>query len=754
MGITSSIESKAAQKPRQTSPPPQNQEPIFDETFGETATTLVPHDQASPSSTVTPLPKDADIVVMAPGMAKTYGGETAAFLAGRSSREPVVFSFSALAEGLTHRGKPKWRITGIDANGALAGTFNHQLAEMGATIKSFNGKTIKFRLDVDEAIIKSVATTCRNVEALRNLRFDDEAISEILHSGFYGEYKKEYTDYVIIKFFEMDQYVLIVRCCLGNEERDVERKLMAVLKERLENRRVDLSAVPAGRNPEDRRQELIALFCLDLCTREKPDPLQAARLVDDHLVLVNATLPCQEMVMSCLLETIRVPDDAFRLHKHLGLSIFSSDMRKTWAKRLEVRSKMATMPGGPTCDPSALMLPVVVHRKFLIDDFLANEHCEIAYELICDLSTALDRRPDLLDLETRDLCALRDLSKFTIKLSTDERLGKYPHFTGQVGKMMLRELLANSDDPSTIADHHLALFRRLQTCMNGIDGEVIARELLDFPEAELAALMRNDKARHLLRMTRYPALADRFAKIEGEANELILRRLKALQKRDLAFSNFEGDVPLAIIPLRSVRRGTVNRLLDLAEAAVLTTGLVNWSVGVLQFLSTELLSPRQVKRAVALCDRVDMAIRYNPDSAVGNNADPPKERFLRNAEVVFLDRLKKLKDSGIVIPADPLLTNETDTVEIDGGIFGAETVDLLLDLAQAAVNGTGWTNWAVAVLQFLSDRVLLGDQLNRAELIRDGVQSAVRDHPDPQVAKRLETVTTLTDAAIKEMKGS
>jgi hypothetical protein len=44
--------------------------------------------------------------------------------------------------------------------------------------------------------------------------------------------------------------------------------------------------------------------------------------------------------------------------------------------------------------------------------------------------------------------------------------------------------------------------------------------------------------------------------------------------------------------------------------------------------------------------------------------------------------------------------------------------------------------------------------LNRAELIRDGVQSAVRDHPDPQVAKRLETVTTLTDAAIKEMKGS
>ena len=274
-------------------------------------------------------------------------------------------------------------------------------------------------------------------------------------------------------------------------------------------------------------------------------------------------------------------------------------------------------------------------------------------------------------------------------------------------------------------NYHELHFEHLGTCMKGLDGEVILRELLDFPESDRAELFRNPKTRHLLRLTGHPELVSELMKVDIDANDDFQDRLKRLHDARFEFSGFFGEKPIEISQPRPPSRKTINLLLDLAEAAVRSELFVNWATGVLNYLSTQLLLPYQVKRAIALFDPIRSAVRSNPDKLLvatisdvemltGNAA---RLKFKRNAETVFLDRLQKLKDAGII---DPKLAKESETVEIVGSVFGAETVDMLLDLAEAAVL-EGRCDWAVAVLEFLSDRVLADDQddqMDRAMSIR------------------------------------
>jgi hypothetical protein len=321
--------------------------------------------------------------------------------------------------------------------------------------------------------------------------------------------------------------------------------------------------------------------------------------------------------------------------------------------------------------------------------------------------------------------------------------------------------LSRGKEASTIENHHEDYFSYLGSCMKGLDGEVILRELLDLPEAERAELFRNPKTRHLLRLTGHPAIVDKLVKIEVDAHGDFGDKLKKLLAMGFEFAGFFGEKPIEISQPRPPSPETVDLLLDLAEAAVLSTSFVNWATGVLNYLSTQLLLPYQAERAIALFDPVRSAVRFNPDklfvATVSNvemlTGDAAKRKFEQNAETVFLDRLQKLKDAGIVFSGDPLTTKETESIEIEGGLFGKETVDMLLDLAELAVNSQGWTNWAVGVLSFLSDRVLEDDQLERAISLRRRIQLAVYLHRDPQVNAQTKTVAMLTDAAISELHG-
>jgi hypothetical protein len=493
----------------------------------------------------------------------------------------------------------------------------------------------------------------------------------------------------------------------------------------LSNRNADLSALAAGQDRNEGLRELIALFCLDLCTKEKPDPLQAACLVRDYLETYSEPLPYQEMVMSGLLDAIRTPDDAVRLKDRLWLERFRSELTDQWLKRLEARAYPETMLDGQHCDPVTLTIAGALERATYIKGALWRGHCALAYELICDFAAALDQCPVVHNFpELADLCAQRNLRTFNTRLyEAGKGSDDSAYFQGQKGKMMLCEFLARGEEASTIEDHHVDYFKQLGRCMSGLDGEVISRELLDVPEPDRAELLRNPKTRHLLRLTGYPAIVAEIVGDEQKANDRIMNSLKQLQAEGFIFSDFAGEKPINIFRPGSPSHQSINLLLELAEAAVLTTSLGNWAAGVVQYLSTQLLTPDQVKKAIALCDDIRSTVQFSPDPTLSTTLDAVKAltdaaKFENNAEAVFLDRLQKLKDAGIVFSGDPLTTKETESIEVEGGVFGEETVDMLLDLAEAAVKSQGWTNWAIGVLSFLSDRVLADDQMNRAVSIR------------------------------------
>jgi hypothetical protein len=754
MGNTPSVDAPKVQTSRQPAQRPQNERPIFAGVLGETVDRIGPHGEAS-SLTVTPLPKDANIVVRTPGTAKTYSGQTAAFLCGRQS---LKFEGVEDAKGLTHRGQVKCTITGIEPKSALAWAIRSRVGEKSVDLESMSENSIKLRARMDcLEFSEKVRHVCGTINDLRSMGLDDDSIVEILHLGLYNSNRSFYDDDIIIKIVTMGHHRL-AKHCLGSGNRALDCTLIDILRNRLTDRDVDLSALAAGRGHDEKRRELDALFCLDLCTKEKPDPLQAAWLVKDHLNRREEPLPYQEMVMSCLLGAMRSPDDAPRLMKIMRLGMTQATVE--WSKRLSAKEWLALMPGGPYLDPGTLTISIANDRADYIERIL-EKHCALAYDLICDLAAAMDQRPDLqADSKLAKLCALTDLGKLNIKLYEEGEGGDSAYFEGQKGKLMLCEL-SRGKEASTIENHHEDYFSYLGSCMKGLDGEVILRELLDLPEAERAELFRNPKTRHLLRLTGHPAIVDKLVKIEVDAHGDFGDKLKKLLAMGFEFAGFFGEKPIEISQPRPPSPETVDLLLDLAEAAVLSTSFVNWATGVLNYLSTQLLLPYQAERAIALFDPVRSAVRFNPDklfvATVSNvemlTGDAAKRKFEQNAETVFLDRLQKLKDAGIVFSGDPLTTKETESIEIEGGLFGKETVDMLLDLAELAVNSQGWTNWAVGVLSFLSDRVLEDDQLERAISLRRRIQLAVYLHRDPQVNAQTKTVAMLTDAAISELHG-
>jgi hypothetical protein len=128
-----------------------------------------------------------------------------------------------------------------------------------------------------------------------------------------------------------------------------------------------------------------------------------------------------------------------------------------------------------------------------------------------------------------------------------------------------------------------------------------------------------------------------------------------------------------------------------------------------------------------------------------------------NANDVFLDRWQRLQQQGFTFtfPGDFPFGDEPVEI-VAGGTVDHAAVDLLLELAEAAVHCTGYVNWVTGVLRYLSERVLdvddlRQDQLARAKALRNAIQMAVRFHPDPQVAAQFDTIKALTDEAVAEL---
>ena len=87
--------------------------------------------------------------------------------------------------------------------------------------------------------------------------------------------------------------------------------------------------------------------------------------------------------------------------------------------------------------------------------------------------------------------------------------------------------------------------------------------------------------------------------------------------------------------------------------------------------------------------------------------------------------------------------------------ISADSIDLFLDLADAATYCAGQVNTAIGVLKFLASREELSDkQKQRIIALCDQIKMAVRFDPDPKIAESFDSVVEKTDANSCRLAGA
>jgi hypothetical protein len=184
------------------------------------------------------------------------------------------------------------------------------------------------------------------------------------------------------------------------------------------------------------------------------------------------------------------------------------------------------------------------------------------------------------------------------------------HFT-RAGAMVLQDIATIDNNSSELEPYQIFVFEAIASKV--IFDEHALEKLLDLPGIVPGDLFQNPKARKLL-LIAFPDLRKKvFEPIEGRAYDVFCDRRQRLEDEGVVFSGGELDweKPFEIIA-GPIDASTVDKLLDLAEAAVLCAGRIQYAAGVLQFLSEQVLDDDQIERAVKLRDRIQMAVRFDP----------------------------------------------------------------------------------------------------------------------------------------------
>jgi len=270
-------------------------------------------------------------------------------------------------------------------------------------------------------------------------------------------------------------------------------------------------------------------------------------------------------------------------------------------------------------------------RAQLVRYFLLTGHFGLAFPLICDLADVCNMTGmhHLLESRSREilppdaLVLIQNSYPITSKEFTDlafKTLGQNPQFLKhryclvQAGRILLRSI----SDPLFQSDFHHATRQKLfaaigdyfrKGCKTKEEAEALLQDLLDLPEDDRGELLLDPRARRLL-LIAFPSFRV-FEEIEGNAQEVFWDRKKALENQGIDFSGDElADKPVEINGLRI--KPFVNLLLDLAEAAVMCAGRINWAIGVLQCLSKRVLEEDQIERVLALRDRIQLTVKSDP----------------------------------------------------------------------------------------------------------------------------------------------
>ena len=232
----------------------------------------------------------------------------------------------------------------------------HVLGETGNILLTAGGN---FQIKAISEIKVPPWLTLDNIQLLRDYGLADHQIVRFLDSKYLSSaltvgpfhktqryYDPEFMRERVSELAAVGLYEMAARewnnCALCNKITDVEdgwtsdnkwfKATEARLLKRLQRYGVTCKAESAA-SGFDRLQEL---FCLVLCHRPKPDPLQACKIV---LYRLHSTpTDCRSMVMTELCKLATTPEDAVRFKAHL-ISAGRPPLAEKWLGRLDLRAR-------------------------------------------------------------------------------------------------------------------------------------------------------------------------------------------------------------------------------------------------------------------------------------------------------------------------------------------------------------------------------------------------------------------------------
>jgi hypothetical protein len=284
------------------------------------------------------------------------------------------------------------------------------------------------------------------------------------------------------------------------------------------------------------------------------------------------------------------------------------------------------------------------NRLRCIEALMYGNHFEAALALLSDLAKKENKDTELLATSfLKDDRYFKDPpSELSVKgggcgLKNIEALVCYnlscdPSGLAQAGRIVLRHILTNDDDPSDLEPYQRNVFDMIAASAQSLSEEVRAKflqDLFDLPDIDRADLFRNRKVRFLLEVAGLEELRDIFEQIESRAQEVLWDRKEKLTDKGVRFSDqVFSDEPLEING-GPFDESTIDLLLDFAEAVAMCGERIQWATGVLKFLSERVLDvddlrQDQLARAKALRNAIQMAVRFRPDPQVAAQFDTIK----------------------------------------------------------------------------------------------------------------------------------
>jgi hypothetical protein len=231
-------------------------------------------------------------------------------------------------------------VNGLDPDGPIEAAFRHSLKELhGIKVKFSIGKdgTVTLVSNVSKEILATALEREFNlINNLRKFNSDERTMASLLFSKLdLPPCLRNSVDPFKISPSEMRQIIAMIdhgfydlsahlldsfasdpdfKYCIGIKNLDNVCGSLDGFRNSLTQRGIDVDRYSLQGKGYSRTCDLVkdfkVLLCIDLCTRKPSDPLQAARIVMNHISENAEALPYQDKVMAALIDVVRTPDEA------------------------------------------------------------------------------------------------------------------------------------------------------------------------------------------------------------------------------------------------------------------------------------------------------------------------------------------------------------------------------------------------------------------------------------------------------------